>query len=69
MTNLRCINCQRDIAPGEPVYEIETFLDPLPPRGVACSEQCKQRTEGESKQRAMFWYQTMGNPSGGGKKE
>jgi predicted nucleic acid-binding Zn ribbon protein len=69
MSELRCITCQRDIAPDEQVYEIRTFLDPLPPGGVACSEQCQQRKEGESKQRAMFWYQTMGNPFGGDKNE
>jgi hypothetical protein len=69
MSDLRCIACQRDIAPHEPVYEIRTTLDPQPPRGYACSEQCQQQKENESKQRAMLWYQVMGNPFGGDKNE
>ena len=69
MSTLRCINCQRDIAPGEPVFEIRTTLDPQPPNGVACSEQCQQRQENESKRRAMIFYQVMGNPFGGSKNE
>ena len=69
MSDLRCITCQRDIAPDEQVYEIRTFLDPLPLGGVACSEQCQQQKENESKQRAMLFYQVMGNPFGGDKNE
>jgi hypothetical protein len=69
MSDLRCINCQRNIGPEELVYEIRTSLDPQPPNGVACSEQCQQRQENESKQRAMIFYQVMGNPFGGGKNE
>lgn len=69
MSNLRCITCHRDIAPGEAVYEIRTFLDPLPPGGVACSEQCRHKTEEESKLRALLWYQSPMNPFGGGKDE
>jgi hypothetical protein len=69
MSELRCITCKRDIAPGEPTYEIRTFLDPLPPGGVACSEKCQERKEDESKQRAMLFYQVMGNPFGGDKNE
>ena len=69
MSDLRCINCQRDIAPGEPVYEIRTSLDPQPPNGVACSEQCQQQKENESKQRAILFYHVMGNPFGGDKNE
>jgi predicted nucleic acid-binding Zn ribbon protein len=63
MSDLRCINCQRDIGPDELVYEIRTSL------GVACSEQCQQQKENESKQRAMLFYQVMGNPFGGNKSE
>jgi predicted nucleic acid-binding Zn ribbon protein len=51
------------------VYEIRTSLDPQPPNGVACSEQCQQQKENESKQRAMLFYQVMGNPFGGDKNE
>lgn len=69
MSNPRCVTCHREISPGEPVYEIRTTLDPLPPRGVACSEGCQLQKENESKQRAMFWYQAMGNPFGGDKGE
>jgi hypothetical protein len=69
MSELRCITCKRDITPGEPTYEIRTFLDPLPPGGVACSEKCQERKEDESKQRAMLFYQVMGNPFGGDKNE
>ncbi len=69
MSDLRCINCQRDIGPDELVYEIRTSLDPQPPSGVACSEQCQQQKENESKQRAMLFYQVMGNPFGGDKNE
>lgn len=69
MSDLCCINCKRDIAPDEPVYEIRTTLDPLPPGGVACSEQCQQQKESESKRRAMFWMQSPLGPFGGGKDE
>ena len=69
MSDLRCITCKRDIAPGEPTYEIRTFLDPLPPGGVACSEKCQERKEDERKQWAMLFYQVMGNPFGGDKNE
>ncbi len=69
MSELRCIACKRDIAPDEPTYEIRTFLDPLPPSGVACSERCQHKKEEESKLRAMLWYQSPMNPFGGGKHE
>jgi hypothetical protein len=68
MSDVRCINCQRHIGPDELVYNIRASLDPQPPNGVACSEQCQQQ-ENESKQRAMLFYQVMGNPFGGGKNE
>ena len=69
MSTLRCITCQRDIDPDELVYEIRTSLDPQPPNGVACSEQCQQYQENASKQRAMLFYQVMGNPFGGGQND
>ena len=69
MSNIRCVACKRDIGPDEQVYEIRTSLDPQPPSGVACSDQCQQHEENESKQRAMLWYQVMGNSFGGDKNE
>lgn len=69
MSTMRCANCHRDIAPDEPTYEIRTFLDPLPPGGVACSEACRKKCEEESKLRAMLWYESPMNPFGGRKDE
>jgi len=66
MSNERCIACGQEIAPGAPTYAIETFLDPLPPRGVACSERCKESKENQSKLRAMLWYNSPANPFGSG---
>ena len=67
MSNLRCAACKRDIAPDEPTYKIDTFLDPFPPDGVACSPRCKESQENESRVRALLLYNSPLNPYTGGK--
>ncbi|MBU6255920.1 MAG: hypothetical protein EBU83_04880 [bacterium] len=67
MSKPHCVNCHREISPGEPTYEIKTFLDPFPPNGVACSPRCQQQQESESKARALLLYNSPLNPYTGGK--
>lgn len=67
MSNLHCVACRREIPPNEPVYNIDTFLDPFPPNGVACSPRCKELQESESKARALLLYNSPLNPYTGGK--
>ena len=49
-----CVVCGGAIPPGAPAYDIRTFLDPMPPKGLACSEHCAQRAESESKMRTYL---------------
>jgi len=69
MSDLQCVACKRNIAPSEPVYKIDTFLDPFPPNGVACSTRCKKEKENESRVRALLLYNSPLNPYTGGKDE
>jgi hypothetical protein len=69
MSNHRCVTCKREIAPGEPTYEIRTFLDPFPPTGVACSPSCQQKQEDESQVRALLLLNSPLNPYTGSKDE
>ncbi|MEI6270862.1 MAG: hypothetical protein WCP38_00710 [Chloroflexota bacterium] len=59
---LRCMTCGNEIPDGAPIWEVKVFLDPRPPRGVACSTRCADKKRSESKLRAIFWYNSPANP-------
>lgn len=49
-----CVVCGALIPPGADAYDIRTFLDPMPPQGLACSERCARKAESESKMRSYL---------------
>ena len=61
----RCVVCGAPIRPSQPAYDIRTFLDPVPPRGLACSQRCAQRAESESKMRAYLTIDAIKKGLGG----
>jgi predicted amidophosphoribosyltransferase len=67
MSTVRCVECKREILPGEATFEIRTFLDPFPPDGVACSPKCQSEKENESRMRTLLLYNSPLNPYTGGK--
>ena len=50
----QCVVCGGAIPPGVPNFDIRTFLDLVPPNGLACSERCARRAEHESKMRSYL---------------
>jgi predicted nucleic acid-binding Zn ribbon protein len=61
----QCVVCGGAIPPGAPAFDIRTFLDPMPPKGLACSKQCAQRAESESKMRTYLTIDAIKKGFGG----
>ena len=49
-----CVVCGSPIESAQNSYDIRTFLDPIPPQGLACSERCAREAESQSKMRAYL---------------
>lgn len=49
-----CVVCGVFMPPEQTVYEVRHFLDPVPPRGYACSERCARQAEEASKLRTYL---------------
>lgn len=60
-----CVVCGAAITSDQAAYDIRSFLDPMPPQGLACSERCARRAEKESKMRSYLAIDMIDKGMGG----
>jgi hypothetical protein len=55
-----CIICGVYLPIEQDVYDVRVFLDPMPARGVACSERCAEQAKRAGKIRSYLAFDLLG---------